>query len=98
MNQHTASPTQTRRPIASPKRLSQPGALSQAPRLMHARRAAQSPEGTYRYAIGSVADPDADEETLRNLTSRITLRHPELFCLLAVAPDELQAIVDGFLA
>jgi hypothetical protein len=39
-----------------------------------------------------------DEETLRALASRITLRHPELFCLLAVAPDELQAIVDGFLA
>jgi hypothetical protein len=45
-----------------------------------------------------VAGSDADEEALRDLTSRITLRHPELFCLLAVAPDELQAIVDGFLS
>ncbi|NIP85645.1 MAG: hypothetical protein GTO03_08810 [Planctomycetales bacterium] len=45
-----------------------------------------------------MADSDVDEETLRDLNSPITLSHPELFCLPAVAPDDFEALVDGFLA
>jgi hypothetical protein len=44
------------------------------------------------------AYPYPDEESSGDPAGALTLSHPELFCLLTVAPDELQAIVDGFLS
>jgi hypothetical protein len=47
------------------------------------------------------ADKSYQEENKmnqHNLNSQITLSHPELFCLPAVAPDDFEALIDGFLA
>lgn len=44
------------------------------------------------------AYPYPDEESSGDPTSAPTLSPPELFCLLAVAQDELQAVLDGFLS
>lgn len=71
----------------------------------HIQHLIASPVRRSRPAKGSRASrtcwdayPYPDEESMGGPTGALTLSHPELFCLLAVAPDELQAIVDGFLA
>jgi hypothetical protein len=44
------------------------------------------------------AYPGPDEDTSDDPAGALTLSYPRLFCLLAVAPDELHAVVDGFLS